>query len=209
MAVAHTARVRPGVVLPVLLSLTAACGAPGAPASPSGGAPAGGSDAGAPASGRAESASSQPIGPEALRMPEGTQEAVVLAVSDGDTVRLRGVGAGPVPERSTRVRLLLVDAPETSGEPQCFGPEATHRVQQLLPVGTVVRVSGDVQPTDRYGRPLVHLWRPGGVNLGAQLVSEGYARVLQVEPNRRYLATFRSLGEQARSLRRGLWGACR
>jgi micrococcal nuclease len=147
--------------------------------------------------------------PAALPAPAGAQEAVVVSVADGDTVHLRGRGVGPVPAASTRVRLLLVDTPEVFGRTDCYGPEASARTKQLLPPGTSVRVQGDTEARDRYGRLLLHVWRPDGVSVGERLVSEGYARVLQVDPNRRYLDAFRSEEAQAKRAGRGLWAACR
>ena len=146
--------------------------------------------------------------PGALPVPAGAQEAVVVSVSDGDTVRLRGRGVGPVPSGSTRVRLLLIDTPEVFGHTDCYGPEASARTKQLLPPGTHVRVQGDTEARDRYGRLLLHVWAPDGVSVGERLVSEGYARLLQIDPNRRYLDVFRGEQAQARSAGRGLWAAC-
>jgi micrococcal nuclease len=141
-------------------------------------------------------------------VPAGAQEAVVVRVSDGDTVRLRGRGAGPVPGESTRVRVLLVDTPETQEQVECFGPEAAARTAELLPEGSTVRVEADRDPQDRFGRLLLHVWTAQGVNVGEALVAEGYATVLQIDPNRRYLEVFEEREDEARDARRGLWSAC-
>lgn len=143
-----------------------------------------------------------------LPVPAGAQAAVVVSVSDGDTVRLRGRGAGPVPGEPTRVRVLLVDTPEVYDGRECFGPEATERTEQLLPPGAEVRVEADRDLEDRFGRLLLHVWTDDGVNVGEALVAEGYATVLQVEPNRRYLERFEAREQQARDGGRGLWSAC-
>ena len=143
-----------------------------------------------------------------LPVPDGAQLAVVVGVSDGDTVRLRGRGAGPVPGEPTRVRLLLVDTPEVADGDECFGPEAAERTEQLLPRGAEVRVEADEDLEDRFGRLLLHVWTDDGVNVGEALVAEGYATVLQVEPNRRHLERFEAREEQARDDDRGLWSAC-
>lgn len=142
-------------------------------------------------------------------VPSDAQDAVVVSVSDGDTVHLRGVGTGPLSRQDTRVRLLLINAPEVFSEVQCYGPEATARTTQLLPRGAQVRVQADAEARDKYGRPLLHVWTADGVEVGEELVAEGYARVLQIDPNRRYLAQFRRQEQQAKAAGRGLWGACR
>jgi micrococcal nuclease len=143
-----------------------------------------------------------------LAVPADAQEAVVVRVTDGDTVVLRGRGVGPLPGEPTKVRVLLVDTPEVHTEQECFGPEATARTQALVPPGSDVRVQVDQDPTDRFGRTLLHVWTPDGVNLGEVLVSEGFATVLQIDPNRRYLEQFEAREDEARDAGRGLWSAC-
>jgi micrococcal nuclease len=162
-----------------------------------------------PVEGRASPAPAPPVDPTgALPLPEGTQEAVVVRITDGDTVRLRGRGSGPVPAEPTRVRVLLIDTPEVHTTLECYGPEASARMEQLVRPGATVRVEADRELEDRYGRLLLHLWTDDGVNVGEALVAEGYATVLQVDPNRRYLDRFRAREEQARAAGRGLWSAC-
>jgi micrococcal nuclease len=106
------------------------------------------------------------------------------------------------------VRVLLVDTPEVGGDQECFGPEASERTGALLPPGARVRVQADVDPQDRFGRALLHVWTPSGANLGEVLLAEGYATVLQLEPNRRYLSLFEAREREARDAGRGLWSAC-
>ncbi|HVM27819.1 MAG TPA: thermonuclease family protein [Mycobacteriales bacterium] len=143
-----------------------------------------------------------------LPVPTDAQTAVVVSVTDGDTVRLRGRGTGPVPGESTRVRILLVDTPEVHQEVECFGPEASARAEQLVPPGSTVRVQADADAEDRFGRLLLHVWNAEGVNLGEALVAEGYATVRQIDPNRRYLEQFEAREQEARRAGRGLWSAC-
>jgi micrococcal nuclease len=144
-----------------------------------------------------------------LPVPPQAQEAVVVRVTDGDTLGLRGRGTGPLGGDVTRVRVLLLDTPEVFGEQECYGPEATARAEALVPVGSTVRVQPDEQLLDRYGRTLLHVWNDDGANLGERLVAEGYARVLVVQPNERYLERFRAREDDARGAGRGLWSACR
>ena len=142
-----------------------------------------------------------------LPVPAGAQEATVVRLVDGDTVVLRGRGVGPLPADPTRVRVLLVDTPEVHSEQECFGQEASDRAAELLPEGAVVRVEADRDPVDRFGRALLHVWADG-VNVGEALVREGYASVLVVRPNERYLDAFERAEVQARDADLGLWGAC-
>jgi micrococcal nuclease len=149
-----------------------------------------------------------PPAPTSLSVPSGAQEAVVVRHTDGDTVWLRGVGAGPVAAARTKVRLLEIDTPEIHPQPQCFGTEAADRTAQLLPIGAHVRVQADRDLRDRYGRLLLYLWSSDGASVEEVLLREGYARVLYVRPNDRHLDDFRVVEAQARQERRGLWGAC-
>lgn len=143
-----------------------------------------------------------------LPVPPGAQEAAVVRLVDGDTVLLRGRGVGPLPAEPTRVRVLLVDTPEVHAEQECFGAQAGTRAGQLLPDGARVRVQADRDPQDRFGRALLHVWNADGVNVGEALVREGYATVLQVDPNELYLEQFQAAEAAARQAGRGLWGAC-
>ena len=143
-----------------------------------------------------------------LPVPAGVQEATVVRLVDGDTMQLRGRGTGPLPAEPTRVRVLLVDTPEVHGEQECFGEQASERAADLLPNGSKVRVEADRDPEDRFGRALLHVWNADGVNVGEALVREGYATVLQIGPNERYLAAFERAEAAARKADRGLWAAC-
>ena len=141
-------------------------------------------------------------------VPDAAQEATVVRGVDGDTVVLRGRGSGPLPASPTRVRVLLVDTPEVSGEAECFGEQAAERAAQLLPEGAAVRVLADRARLDRFDRALLHIWTPGGVNVGEALVREGLATVLVLPPNRVYEQEFRAAEREAQQAGRGLWGAC-
>ena len=127
---------------------------------------------------------------------------------DGDTVVLRGRGRGPLPAQDTRVRLLLVDTPEVSGQDECLGPEAARRAVELLPDGSLVAVLADTERLDRFGRSLLHVWNAEGVEVGQALLREGLATVLVVRPNVAYLEPYRAAEQLARTQRRGLWSAC-
>jgi len=144
-----------------------------------------------------------------LPVPADAQAATVVRLVDGDTVVLRGRGVGPLPGQPTRVRVLLIDTPEVHGGQECFGAQASARAGELLWDGAAVRVQADRDPVDRYDRRLLHIWTSDGVNVGEELVREGYAEVLVVSPNDRYLEQFDVAQKQARDAGRGLWGACR
>lgn len=119
---------------------------------------------------------------------------VVARIVDGDTVHCRD---------GSRVRLLLVDAPEN--EQEDFGLRARLALEELLPVGTEARVELDVQERDPYGRLLAHLHTAEGTWINRALVGRGYAVPLVYPPNVRHVETIRAAADSARTERRGLW----
>ena len=144
-----------------------------------------------------------------LPVPAEAQEATVVRGVDGDTVVLRGRGVGPLPAEPTKVRLLLIDTPEVFDDEECFGQEAADRTADLLPEGAQVRVEADRDLRDRFDRVLLHVWNEAGVHVGADLLRGGYASVLLVEPNDRYVDELEVIEDDARAAGRGLWSACR
>ena len=132
-------------------------------------------------------------------------EARVVAVVDGDTVRVRVDG------REETVRYIGVDTPETKrpGSPvECFGPAASAANQRLVD-GQQVRLEVGEEQRDRYGRLLAYAYRANDGRLVNQtLVREGYARPLAIEPNVGHAEAFSALADEARAAGRGLWSAC-
>jgi len=137
-----------------------------------------------------------------VELPVGL-DTTVERVVDGDTIV---VGGGH------HVRLIGIDTPETKDprKPvQCFGREASAFLTGLLPRGTGVRLVGDVEPRDFYDRTLAYAYRlPDGLFVNADLVRQGFARVLTIPPNVAHTDELLALDRQAREAGRGLWSAC-
>ncbi|HEX2039516.1 MAG TPA: thermonuclease family protein, partial [Acidimicrobiales bacterium] len=92
---------------------------------------------------------------------------------------------------------------------QCFGKEASAYTTSLVPPGTAVRLVGDVELRDQYGRVLAYVYRADDdtfVNL--RLVQDGYASVLTYPPNVAHAPEFVAAAAEARAAGRGLWSAC-
>ena len=125
---------------------------------------------------------------------------------DGDTIRVRIQGA------EERVRLIGIDTPETHGPGglrECFGAEATDRLEALLPQGTSVRLVRDVEARDRYDRLLAYVYRASdGLFVNLAMAKEGYATTLTYPPNVAHADEFVAAVRTARQGQRGLWRRC-
>lgn len=128
----------------------------------------------------------------------------VVSVTDGDTIAVE------FPDhRRERVRIVGIDTPETVDprkSVQCYGPEASARATALLSGRDVLLETKPDEDRDKYGRLLRYV-RLNGVDIGAELVEEGYARAYDWYPHPR-METYDALQREAKQGRRGLWGAC-
>jgi micrococcal nuclease len=134
--------------------------------------------------------------------------AVVEFVIDGDTIDVLIDGA------EERVRLIGIDTPEVarrdgSAPAECFGPEATTFTESLLPVGTAVRLERDLVGRDDFGRLLAYVYRAeDGTFVNFELIRQGYATPLSIEPNTTFAAEFVDAARAAEADDLGLWRAC-
>lgn len=110
-------------------------------------------------------------------------QAVVVRVIDGDTFEAAVDGG------QKTIRLLNVDTPETK-DPQspveCMGPEATKALEELLPVGSKVRLELDKEPLDKYGRTLAGVFDSSGKLVNAEIARLGFGVPVLFEPNRKF-----------------------
>jgi micrococcal nuclease len=141
---------------------------------------------------------------ERAAWPDAPKDAVpakVVRVTDGDTF------VATVKGRRERIRVIGVDTPESVAPNQPvepYGEEASDFAKHYLD-GETVRLAGDAEPRDRYGRMLAYVWLEDGTFWNALLVAEGYAQQLTVPPNVTYERLFRRLVGEARRNDRGLW----
>lgn len=149
------------------------------------------------------------VAPPASPRPDAshTRTARIIRVVDGDTIVVQAEGA------KETVRLIGIDAPEkqTSRSPaQCFGPEATQALTEMLPADSTVTLTHD--PTqdarDRYGRTLAYVQDANGNDVGETLLRNGYAyEYVYRIPYERHTA-FANAEKEAHHARQGLWAAC-
>jgi len=129
----------------------------------------------------------------------------VAAVIDGDTIDLAIPDAN---HRTTRVRLLGVDTPETKN-PQTgvmyYGPEASAFTKKLCEDQQVtVLLDAVADQRDKYERLLAYIRLPDGSILNERLVSEGFAYAdLRFEHS--CSDQYAQLQEDAMRAKRGLW----
>ena len=138
-------------------------------------------------------------------LPDGANGRIVKVI-DGDTVDVSMRG------RTERVRLIGIDTPETKkpNTPiQCFGPEASKHINELLPVDTPVLVQRDVEARDPYGRLLGYVYRTSdNLFVNQDLIINGFARPLSIAPNTAFASEFATLAQTAQNSKIGLWGEC-
>ena len=131
---------------------------------------------------------------------------VVEHIVDGDTVDIRIGG------KEERVRLIGIDTPETKKPDtptECYGPEASMYTVDLLPVGTRVRIERDIVGRDDYDRLLGYIYRVDDeLFVNYEILRQGYARPLTIEPNSTHAVTFAAAARLAEADDLGLWAAC-
>lgn len=135
-------------------------------------------------------------------------QALVIRIIDGDTIEVT-IGSS-----RDRVRFIGVDTPEATTRVEPYGREATAFTRQWLD-GHSIWLEHDVEIRDRYGRRLAYVWlqQPKDRSVlevrtrmfNATLLAEGYAQLLTVPPNVRYVDVFRALQTGTRQQGKGLW----
>lgn len=143
--------------------------------------------------------------------PIAAIQVQVTEVVDGDTIRVRLPDGG-----TTRVRFIGVDTPENTTEVEPYGAEASAYTAREL-AGRTLYLETDAEEYDRYGRLLAHVWLdlPTLVSdaeirehlFNAHLVLAGYANLMTVPPNVKYVDYLTVYQAEAREAKTGLWAA--
>ncbi len=140
-------------------------------------------------------------------------KAIVVAVHDGDTVTLKigdqkGWWRGKSGEATVRARLIGIDAPEMGQLP--WGKKAKEHLERLIKKGggevTVVRIETDIQRFDKYNRWLVYLFTEDGRFINEEMLRDGYAVLLTIPPNVKYVDRLVEAQRMAKAQRLGIWG---
>ncbi len=147
--------------------------------------------------------------------PASLLSGFVTRVVDGDTVNVH-LKSG----LSDRVRLLGIDSPEVhessklnrdslqSGKSkaaiQALGRLAWDFTRSRLN-GRDVWLELDVQARDIYSRLLAYVWLADRTVFNMVILREGYAQILTIPPNLKYVDLFLACQREAREQGRGLW----
>ncbi|MGP4062116.1 thermonuclease family protein [Halobacillus sp. H74] len=133
---------------------------------------------------------------------QGDANAKVTNVVDGDTIDIQLNG------KEKRVRLLLVDTPETvhpSKPVQPLGPEASTYAKKTL-TGENVRIEYDGPKYDKYDRLLAYIWIEGE-NFNKELLEKGLARYAYVyDPPYAHAKAMQKAESRAKQQKKGIWG---
>lgn len=128
----------------------------------------------------------------------GENEAVVVSVYDGDTIKIKYDG------RTESLRFIGIDAPEI--DQQQWGIKARERLYSITPPGSVVILEFDITKRDKYGRLLAYVFTSDGRFVNEIMLREGLALLYTFPPNVKYTEKFREAQRYARENRLGIWG---
>lgn len=130
----------------------------------------------------------------------GSDEFIVKSVIDGDSIVLND-------DESTNIRYLGIDTPEvlTYGSPgDPLSQEAKRLNESLIDRGKI-RLEFDAERYDDYGRTLAYVF-VNNIFVNEEIVKNGYARALIINPNNKYADRILKAQEEARKEKRGIWG---
>jgi len=127
-------------------------------------------------------------------------EYTVISVIDGDTVIIDDA-------KKSRVRYLGIDTPEialqdTPGDP--MSKEAWDFNANLVE-GEKIKLEFDEEKYDVYGRILAYVY-VNDLLVNEELLKEGLATVLIIEPNQKYSEIIFNATDQAKNSKKGIWG---
>lgn len=149
-----------------------------------------------------------PQNPEHTTQPltQNTKDYIVTKVTDGDTIHVSKN------EAETVIRMIGINAPESNGpyrDRECYGPEASDQLKELLPLGSVVIIETDPSQDlyDRYDRLLGYVIL-GEVNINEAMIKLGAAKEYTYDKPYRYQQNFRSAEREAEIEGLGLWSVC-
>lgn len=134
--------------------------------------------------------------------------ARIVRVIDGDTIDVFMKG------KTVRVRMIGIDAPESVSYEEernsVYGEYASEYTKRNLKEGEQIYLTFDLEQYDQYDRLLAYVWMKDDFedinNLYQyQMVKDGYAVIIKIEPNTQYYYTLREAMCDAVEAEHGLW----
>lgn len=145
--------------------------------------------------------------PTSIKKTSVLEKTKVIRVIDGDTIEI---------ENKQKVRYIGINTPELKNKKKsidCFGNEAYLKNKQLVE-GKEVFLEKDISQVDKYGRLLryVYLTDKPSTNeadfVNLYLLANGYASIMTIPPDVKYVDLFKKAQENARVKNLGLWNQC-
>ena len=87
-------------------------------------------------------------------------------------------------------------------------PQMELWLMTLAPRGSTLSYAYDQDPRDQYDRELMYLFTADGTFINFELVAQGYAEALVVQPNDLYYDDFLAAERDAQAEGLGQWGQC-
>jgi len=127
----------------------------------------------------------------------------VRRIVDGDTIQL---------QNGKFVRYIGIDTPETRKrvrgvwlyKPEQYSLDAKKLNSELVG-GRRVELEFDSEEYDKYGRWLAYVHAEGKM-VNEEILKAGYAKILVIPPNTKYLKRFKKAEQEAKDNKRGIWG---
>jgi endonuclease YncB( thermonuclease family) len=136
---------------------------------------------------------------------------ILVRITDGDTIHVLVNG------KDEPVRLIGINAPEKHkringrpiGPPEPLSSEATDFLAQVLDDRSLWQEYDTVR-RDKYERLLAYIWAQGKGDkqpllVNAQMLRWGFAVVLTIPPNTRYIVRLKKAEEEAKREELGVW----
>lgn len=132
--------------------------------------------------------------------------ANVVRVVDGDTINVRfkeELNDGNI----YKVRLIGIDTPESKhidkSKNTKEGQIAYEYTKKMLE-GKDIILEFDIAPKDKYGRFLAYVYLENEL-YNKHLLDIGYAKIMTIQPNSKYVEIFKKAQKEARENNRGFW----
>lgn len=140
------------------------------------------------------------IEPNITGLVNKKEEALVDRVVDGDTIEVIFKTGNLANGKKYKVRFIGVDTPESKALDKSKNTkegEIAYRYTKEKLEKKEVTLEFDVGVMDRYNRLLAYIWKDGEM-YNEHLLNIGYARLMTIQPNIKYVEKFKKAEKNAR-----------